>query len=133
MVKEKGGWGLPSLREYYKEAAQLRYMMKWCSPFYDSQWKNIEKKLLTITLQAVIADRKIRRHINIINNPRVKSKLTTWKPIITEHRLDRDIVTLKWCAYDSEFTPNTIDNRLKTWTEKGITIICMLLKGWEVT
>lgn len=48
-------------------------------------------------------------------------------------RLEEDIVTLKWCAYNREFTPNTKDNRFKTWTEKGITVMWMLLKDGKET
>lgn len=28
---------------------------------------------------------------------------------------------MRWCAYDSDFTPNKIDGRFKTWITKGLT------------
>ena len=34
---------------------------------------------------------------------------------------------LKWCAYDSEFTPNTLDSRFKDWIAKGITALCSVM------
>ena len=28
---------------------------------------------------------------------------------------------MRWCAYDSDFTPNKTDSRFKTWITKGLT------------
>ncbi len=35
---------------------------------------------------------------------------------------------LKWCAYDSEFTPSRLDTRFKDWIDKGITVLCNLIE-----
>ena len=48
--------------------------------------------------------------------------------MITEYKLEKDTVILKWCAYDTQFTPNKLDNRFKDWTIRGITTICKIIK-----
>ena len=35
---------------------------------------------------------------------------------------------LKWCPYDSDFTPNKLDTRFKDWTAKEITAVCNVMK-----
>ena len=104
-AKEKGGWALPSLKEYYW-AAQLRHMVCWCNPSYDAQWKDMEEKILSIPIQAIIADSDLQGNINNIENPWVKLTLKVWKAVITEYKLEEHITILKWCAYDTDFTPN---------------------------
>lgn len=42
--KVNGGLALPNLREYYY-AAQMRYMVYWCSLEYQAKWKHIELNL----------------------------------------------------------------------------------------
>ena len=103
----------------------MRAVICWCNPSYTAQWKNIEEKMPSIPIQAILADNNLQTHINNIDNPWVKWTLKTWKTIIKEHKLENDITALKWCAYDSEFTPNKLDSRFKDWIAKGITALCM--------
>lgn len=35
--------------------------------------------------------------------------------------LKETLKILKWCAYDTEFTPNTLDEVFKKWINKGVT------------
>lgn len=109
LPKIKGGWGLPSLRDYYW-AAQIRPIICWCNPSYDAQWKNIEEGLTQIPIQALIADSSLQDFIRGIENPWIKLTLKIWKTVITEYKLEKDIVILKWCAYDTQFAPNKLDN-----------------------
>jgi len=129
--KQKGGWGLPNLRYYYF-AAQMRAVICWCNPSYTAQWKNIEEKTPPIPIQAILADSNIQTHINNIDNPWVKWTLKTWKTIIKELKLENDIIALKWCAYESEFTPNKSDSRFKDWVNKGITALCRVMKDGKL-
>ena len=128
LVKEKGGWGLPSLKDYCYWAAQLRPMICWCNPSYDAQWKNMEERIPSIPIQAIIADSNLQSYINIIENPWVKLTLKIWKNVITEYKLEEDIAILKWCAYDTGLTPNKLDNRFKIWAAKGLTVLCNIMK-----
>ena len=127
LVKEKGGWGLPSLKEYYY-AAQTRAIICWCNPSYNAQWKDIEEKIFPIPIQAIIADSKLQHYINSSDNPWVKLTLKVWKNIIREYKLE-DLLSLKWCGYDSDFTPNKMDTRLKKWRDNGITALCNIMNG----
>ena len=127
LTKEKGGWGLPSLRDYYW-AAQLRPMLCWCNPLYDAQWKNIEEGLTSIPIQALIADSNLPDLIKKIENPWINLTFKIWKTVITEYRLEEDIGILIWCAYDTQFAPNKLDTRFKEWTNKGLTALCKVTK-----
>ncbi len=98
-VKEKGGWGLPSLKNYYN-AAQIRTLLCWCNPSYNAQWQDVESK------QAIMPLKNLPRYIDDLENPWVKSVLKIWEKVIKEHDLEEDIKILSWRAYDSEFTPN---------------------------
>ena len=97
----------------------MRAMMCWCNLSYVAQWKGIEESVSPIPIQAIIADNNLKSHINTIDNPWVKFTLKSWKTIIREHKLEEDMAILKWCAYDSDFTPNKLDTRFKDWTAKG--------------
>lgn len=46
-IKGKGGWGLPSLRDYYWEV-RLRPTVCWYNPSYEAQLKNIEEGIQAI-------------------------------------------------------------------------------------
>ncbi len=88
----------------------------------------MEQKISLIPIQATLADNNIQEYIKTIDNPWVNCTLTVWKSIITEYKLTEEIVPLKWCAYDSEFTPNRLDTRFKDWIDKGITVLCNLIE-----
>lgn len=132
LPKEKGGWGLPSLKNYYY-AAQIRTLLCWCNPSYNAQWKDIETKIIPgIHIQAILPDKNLPRYIDELENPWVKSVLKVWKKVIKEHDLEEDVKILSWCAYDSEFTPNTLDNRFKSWIKKGITSMSGIVEKNEI-
>lgn len=62
----------------------------------------------------------------------MKRTLETWKTVIKEHKLEANIIALKWCAYDSEFIPNKLDSRFKDWIAKGITDLCSIMKDGKL-
>ena len=127
LAKAKGGWGLPSLRDYYW-AAQLRPMICWCNPSYDAQWKNIEEGPTSTPIQAFKADSSLQEFIKSTENPWIRTTLKIWKTVITEYKLEEDIVILKWCTYDTRFAPNQLDTRFKERTNKGLTALCKIIK-----
>lgn len=53
--------------------------------------------------------------------------LKVWKTMVKENKLKGDAI-LKWCAYDSDFTPNRLDTRFKVWTGKGMKSFCAIMK-----
>lgn len=53
----------------------------------------------------------------------LKPTLKVWRSVIRENKLE-DINILSWCAYDSDFRPNKMDDRFKVWTVKSITFLC---------
>ena len=69
LSKDKGGMGLPSLREYYL-AAQLRPLICLCAPEYSARWKEIEYfSLEGIPIEAIIADSELLNKQLNKNNP----------------------------------------------------------------
>ena len=104
-------------------------MLYWCDPEYEAQWKNIECSVMPgVPLQALLADDKRLSHLEQVENPWVKSVLTTWKKLIKTYKLNKDVKILNWLAYDQSFKPNSIDQRFKIWTTKGIRIYYQIVK-----
>ena len=62
LPKDRGGMGLPSLKEYYF-AAQLRYLLCWCKPAYTAKWKEMEKGGGGHPIQNVIGDKETYNRI----------------------------------------------------------------------
>uniref|UniRef100_A0A3Q2X1G0 Reverse transcriptase zinc-binding domain-containing protein n=1 Tax=Haplochromis burtoni TaxID=8153 RepID=A0A3Q2X1G0_HAPBU len=110
----------------------MRAIICWCNPSYTAQWKTIEEQMLSIPIQATLADKNLQTYIKNIDNLWVKKTLKTWKTIIKEYKLETNITVLKWCAYDSEFKPNELDSRFKDWTGKGITALCSIMKDGKL-
>lgn len=131
LSKDKGGWGLPCLRDYFR-AAQIKTLINWCDTSYNAQWKNIEEKIFPFPIQAVLAEVNIQKFIDTANNPWVECTLGIWKNVVKQYNLKKDIVMLKWCAFDSDFLPNKLDSRFKLWTSKGITTLSNLIKDGKV-
>uniref|UniRef100_A0A3P8U3W0 Reverse transcriptase domain-containing protein n=1 Tax=Amphiprion percula TaxID=161767 RepID=A0A3P8U3W0_AMPPE len=112
LSKEKGGWGLPSLRDYFR-AAQMKASINWCDISYNAQWKSIEEQIFPFPIQATLADANIQKYIDTTDNPWVQCILSVWKNVVKEYNLKKDIVMLKWYAYDSDFLPKKLDSRFK--------------------
>lgn len=111
----------------------IRAVLHWCDPSYIAAWKEIESKTISnMHIQAVLADKNLQDYISEIRNPLVKATLEVWKMVVKENKLEKDIKILKWCAYDSEFTPNQMDPSFKNWIDKGITSICGIVKEDEI-
>uniref|UniRef100_A0A3B1JE93 Reverse transcriptase domain-containing protein n=1 Tax=Astyanax mexicanus TaxID=7994 RepID=A0A3B1JE93_ASTMX len=128
LSKERGGWALPSLRNYYW-AAQIRAIVCWCNPKYQAQWKSIENITThNIPIQAILADRDLKRHIEEINNPWAKHTLKMWNIVVRKYKLTDHIKILTLIAYDS----NRLDSRFKIWVIKGITALCSIVEGGEI-
>lgn len=118
LPKEKGGWGLPSLKNYYI-SAQIRALLYWCDPSHKAQWKDIEgRRISDVHIQAILPDKNLQRYIDRLKNPGVGSALRVWKNVIKKHKLEEEIKILSWSAYDSDFTPNLLDDRFKLWIKK---------------
>lgn len=111
LAKEKGGWGLPYLRDYFR-AAQMKTLINWCDSLYTAQWKNIEGKTFPFPIQATVADGDIQKYIGTADNPWVECTVSVWKNVVKECKLEKDIMVLKWYVYDSDFPPNR-DSNLK--------------------
>lgn len=47
--------------------------------------------------------------------------LNPWQEIINICKLKDASRIIRWCAYDSDFTPKRTDNRFKIWASKGLT------------
>lgn len=81
-----------------------------------------------LLLKICTVDGNLQNYMNNLENPWVKCTLKEWKTIAKENKMEGDIATLKWCAYDSDFISNRLDTRFKDWTGKGITSLCTIMK-----
>lgn len=58
--------------------------------------------------------------------------LRVWKAVIKDHKLEEDIKILTWCAYDSDFMPNMLDDWFKSWMKKGMASLCIITQKHEL-
>lgn len=78
LPKEKGGLGLPCLRNYYY-AAQIIPLLYWCNETYTARWKELESSLLDrFPLQAVMADKGLMCRLEKLGNPWLTHTLQVW-------------------------------------------------------
>ena len=62
LPKDKGGMGLPKLKEYFY-AAQFRHIICWCMPDYTAKWKDMEIDFVKYPIQSLIGDQEIYKRI----------------------------------------------------------------------
>lgn len=121
--KENGGLALPSFREYYY-AAQLRYIVYWCSPSYQARWKAIEMDLDRTPPQSRLS----REHMNLqCKNSIMRETFKTWYDVVKKYNLIGDSKLLIWPSHSSRFGPGVLDNTFEKWRDKGMTAICTLV------
>ena len=91
LSKQKCGWGLPSLRNYYI-STQMRSLLCWCNPTYKAQWKDTECSVIPdFHIQAALPDQNLQQYIDRLENLWVKSSLKIWTSLIRKHKLYEDI------------------------------------------
>lgn len=121
LKKDKGGQGHSCLQEYYC-AAQLRPLICLCSPTYTAGWKDVEVNTIkTIPTEVLLADINLQNKINLTDEPILQTMISAWNETIKICGLEEASKILRWCAYDSDFTPNQYDDRFKNWISKGLT------------
>lgn len=82
LPKDKGGWSLPSLKDYYT-AAQIKTVVNWCDQHYNAPWKDMESfTTKNIPVQAILADNKLRQYIDQLEDPWTKLTLNVWATVI---------------------------------------------------
>uniref|UniRef100_A0A3Q4ICL2 Uncharacterized protein n=1 Tax=Neolamprologus brichardi TaxID=32507 RepID=A0A3Q4ICL2_NEOBR len=120
-------WGLSSLKNYFR-AAQLKTVVNWCDTSYQAHWKTIEESMFSSPIQAVLMDSNIREGIDKVCNPWVSCTLNIWRKVVKEFKLEQDLALFKSYSYDSDFVPNKLDSRFKSWSAKGLSTFDSLIK-----
>ena len=118
--KENGGLALPNLKEYYY-AAQLRYIVYWCSPNYIARWKTIEMHLCRAPPQSMLSGQAYKGGNSIINKT-----LDIWQEVVKKYKLAGDSKLLVWPAQSPNFKPGVMDKTYERW---GMTAVCTLIDG----
>uniref|UniRef100_A0A3Q3ASL9 Reverse transcriptase domain-containing protein n=1 Tax=Kryptolebias marmoratus TaxID=37003 RepID=A0A3Q3ASL9_KRYMA len=131
LPKDKGGMGLPKLREYFC-AAQLRHVICWCTPDYIAKWKDMEKEFGGYPIQSVIGDEDRYERIKKNMDPITVFTLDLWFKTLKKHKIKKEMKVLRWVAYDSDFKPAMYDKGFKQWISKGITGWFTLQKDGEL-
>lgn len=124
--KENGGLALPNLKEYYY-AAQLRYIVHWCSPHYQARWKDIEVKLGQAPPQAKLGGKE---HIHYREeNSILKETFRIWYEVVRKYNLTDNSKLLIWPFQTHTFKPAELDKTFERWEDKGMTAMCTLVEG----
>uniref|UniRef100_A0A3Q3BC05 ribonuclease H n=1 Tax=Kryptolebias marmoratus TaxID=37003 RepID=A0A3Q3BC05_KRYMA len=128
LPKERGGWALPHLEDYYR-AAQMRVIVGWCDPTCETKWKEIDLSYSDTPLQSSLGDHYlIKKHIDSDLIPLwIKVPLDIWHKISKQVKIERNTRILRWPAYDRDFLPTRMDKRFMQWAQKGIT------SYWKIT
>uniref|UniRef100_A0A3B3HLW5 Reverse transcriptase domain-containing protein n=1 Tax=Oryzias latipes TaxID=8090 RepID=A0A3B3HLW5_ORYLA len=126
LQKERGGLGLPSFREYYL-AAQLRYIVCWCTTEYYSKWKQIELTYSKCPPQARLGE-KIQIEITE-QNPIIETTLKIWWSMVNKYDIGGDYKLLIWPSQSQKYRTGQMDNIFKKWSDRGMTAVCMLTDG----
>lgn len=80
LPKDKGGWALPSLKDYYTAAL---WIANCCDPHYNAPWKDMERcTTKNIPVQTILADNKLRQYIDKLEDPWTKLTLNVWATVI---------------------------------------------------
>lgn len=92
------------------------------SPTYSAGWKDVDRTVTEdIPIMALLTDKKLQTNANFINNPMYESLLNLWNRVMQICSLENLSWILRWCAYNSDFKPNALDKRFKSWVSKGLT------------
>uniref|UniRef100_A0A3B5ADU2 Reverse transcriptase zinc-binding domain-containing protein n=1 Tax=Stegastes partitus TaxID=144197 RepID=A0A3B5ADU2_9TELE len=131
LPKDKGGMALPNLKNYFY-ASQLRPLLYWCNDEYISRWKDIETSIPQYPIQASIGEREIPPQIKGQLNLFTTFTLEIWYSTVKKLKLKKEQGLLKWIAFDEKFYPGKLDPTFKSWTKKGITAICTVVKNGQM-
>lgn len=125
--KNRGGVALPSLKDYYT-SAQLKVLSNKCNSDFGSKWKEIKKALFKdIPIQATIGDKNLLKKLYGVGNPWINLSVKIWRSTISQCNLGEGVRVLRWCTFDSEFTPDKLDITYKRWPSQGLSAYCTFL------
>lgn len=123
LEKKRGGLALPNFKEYFL-AAQLRYIIYWCSSEYYSKWKQIELNYGTCQPQTRLGEKTSNQPIE--PNPIVDTTIKIWWDVLNIYKMEGDCKLLIWPLYSPKFRSGQMDNTFTRWADKGITAVCTL-------
>ena len=89
LPKEEGGLSLPNLKQYFY-AAQVKFLVSACCPFYQARWKDIEAKVEGFQIQAILGD-KGNKLAQQSKNEIIKQTLAIWSRMVKEYNMEGDI------------------------------------------
>ena len=123
--KERGGRALPCLQAYY-HAAQLKPLVYWCTPNYESKWKSLEITQTDIPIQSILGNKsQAEKNYDSLNQWTLFTVKLLFK-VLRKLQLEKQARVLNWVAYDPEFEPARLDGSFKQWIRRGITSFCSL-------
>ncbi len=121
MAKEKGGFGLPCMKNYYV-AVQLVPLLYWFNECYRARWKELESSLSKQSpIQAAIAYKGLICHVEKVWNPWLNHTLRVGMKVLNNCETYKTMRLFRWFACDSDFIPNRGDPCFKLWSITGLT------------
>uniref|UniRef100_A0A3Q3B6N5 Reverse transcriptase domain-containing protein n=1 Tax=Kryptolebias marmoratus TaxID=37003 RepID=A0A3Q3B6N5_KRYMA len=123
--RDQGGLALPNLREYYY-AAQMRFMVCWCSPEMEPGWKQIELRHGGVQPQTRLGGKIV---LDQSGNRIVEDTLLIWKEIVDKYKL-ADVIGLQmWPTCNPNFRPGELDSSFLDWKDRGLVALCQFVEG----
>lgn len=124
--KENGGLALPNFKNYYY-AAQIRYLVYWCSTDYQARWKHIELNWSKNCPQTRLGEKEKPGPKR--DNSIIKESLRIWYEVVKKHKMEGECRLLVWPALSPKFRPSRTDITFAGWKERGMTAMCTLIEG----
>ena len=119
-----------SLQDYYY-VAQLKPLICWCTPSYESKWKTMEISQLRIPIQTILGNKNQAERNYFRLNQWTLFTVQLWFKILRKLRLEKQAGVLSWVAYDPDFESARLDGRFKVWAIRGITSFCSVTSNGQ--
>ena len=131
LPKDKGGLGLPNLKNYYW-AAQINAIVAWIGNDREAIWTQIEQDSVRGTSLSVLPFIDIKSVNKIkIKNEWIKHTLKVWTTVKKMLRGPETISRAMLIVGNIEFPPSVWDSGFRRWANKGLCTINQLFKETE--
>ena len=121
-IKKRREWNGHSLLPRLYFLAPLTTLLCLSSPTYTAGWKGIEGTVIKgIAISALLAGNKLQDELMVSDERSLWYFSKTLAKIIRICKLRKSDKILRWCVYNTDFTPDKVDNRFEGWISNSFT------------